>query len=211
MSSSPPESPKNPQDDISEERSEIYENQNSDNEQIIADLQQELSEALAASKDWQDKAMRAIAEMENSRRRLEKEKEEFARYAHSALIKDLIPVVDNFTRALELTPVDDMETQEDSHGKALHQGLSMIESEIRNIFQKHNLTLIKPQKGDPFNPQQHEAMSETKDQTLEPGVIAFVVEPGYLLFDRLLKPCRVVVNSRSHQQKVNGQNVDVQS
>ena len=172
------------------------------------ELRQQLSNALKQSEEWQEKALRAVAEMENSRRRLEKEKQEFAKYANSGLIKDLIPALDNLARALKILGEEKTDSKVFN---SLGEGVSMVEKDIRSIFEKHNVTAITPQAGDPFDPRYHEAMSEVKDNNVPPGNIVFVIEPGYMLFDRLIKPCRVVVNSKNLDQSQHRHNIDVKS
>ena len=168
--------------------------------------EQTLQKATQETEAWREKALRAVAEMENNRRRLEKDKEEYARYAHAGLIKALLPVVDNLSRAVQASSEN---AQDPQFGENLRKGVEMVAQEIKNIFAQHHVTLITPEKGEPFDPQLHEAMTEIRDENLPPSSIALVLEPGYQLHDRLLRPCRVAVNARDIHTK--GQTVDVKS
>lgn len=190
--------------------SSVSENFNNENNtcQITPEdeLRQQLTQALKQAEEWQEKALRATAEMENSRRRLEKEKQDFAKYANSGLIKELLPALDNLARAIKILNEEKIDS---NIINSMSQGVSMVEKDIRTVFEKYNVSSINPQAGEPFDPRYHEAMSEVKDYNLPPGNIVLTIEPGYMLFDRLLRPCRVVVNAKNLEQKQN--RVDVKS
>lgn len=142
---------------------------------------------LAATKD---KLLRALAEMENVRRRGQKEREDTAKYAVSNFARDILPVADNLRRALEAIP-EEVRTSDDTV-KGIVEGIELIEREIAAAFDRASIKKIEPM-GDKFNHDLHEAMFEVPTADAEPGTIVQVMEVGYVLNDRLLRPARVGV------------------
>ncbi|MCG8354049.1 MAG: nucleotide exchange factor GrpE [Kiloniellales bacterium] len=136
-----------------------------------------------------DQLLRSMAEVENVRRRTRRERDEAIKYAAAPLIKDLLGVADNLARALESVP------KEDEANEALAPlvaGLKLTEKELVTAFERHNIVKIEPL-GERLDPHRHEAMFEIPDPSQPAGVIAQVVQAGYLLHDRLLRPARVGV------------------
>ena len=136
-----------------------------------------------------DQLLRALAEVENTRRRAQKDKQEAARYAPAPLARDLLAVSDNLGRALESVPE---ELARDERAKSLIEGIEMTRRELQSVFERHNIAKIEPV-GEKLNPHHHEAMFEIEDPNQEPGTVIQVIEPGYVLHDRLLRPARVGV------------------
>lgn len=137
-----------------------------------------------------DQLLRALAEVENTRRRAQKDKQEAARYAPAPLARDLLAVSDNLSRALQSVPEE--LAKSDERVKSLIDGLEMTRRELQGVFEKHDIVKIEPF-GEKLNPHHHEAMFEIEDTSQEPGTVLQVIEPGYLLHDRLLRPARVGV------------------
>lgn len=148
---------------------------------------QNLSAELEHAKD---QMMRALAEAENTRRRAIKEREDAAKYAISNFAKDILEVSDNLRRALESIPADLIES--DSHLKNLVGGIEATERTLLKNFEKHGIRKIEPL-NETFNPNYHEVMFETSVPAKPAGMIMQVMEAGYILHERLLRPARVGV------------------
>lgn len=140
--------------------------------------------------DLTDRLLRAHAEMENMRKRAEREREETAKYAISKFARDVVTVADNFERAIQAVPVGAAE--QDAVLKGLLEGVSMTEREFLNALEKNGVRRITP-KGEVFNPHMHQAMMEAHNPDVAPGTILEVYQPGYVIEDRVLRPAMVVV------------------
>jgi molecular chaperone GrpE len=155
---------------------------------------QALAEAEAAfeaeRKEMKDRLLRTLADLENTRKRAEKDRRDAALYGGTKLARDLLPVYDNLNRALEL--VDD-ETRERAQGMV--EGLDLTLRELTNIFAKHGIERISPQTGDSFDPHLHEAMFEAPVPGTSAGQIIQVVAEGFRLHEHLLRPAKVGVSS----------------
>lgn len=149
-------------------------------------------EALQAQLDQAtDQAVRALAEAENTRRRAQKEREDASKYAVSGFAKDLLDVSDNLRRALDAIPADLLEAE--PRLKNLVEGIEATERSLLRTFEKHGIKKLEPL-DEPFDPNFHEVMFETPAPGKPAGVVMQVVEPGYTLNDRLLRPARVGVS-----------------
>ena len=146
---------------------------------------------LAAERDeFRDKFMRALADAENSRKRAEKDRRDAEQYGGSRLARDLLPVHDALTRALDVAG-----DEQRAAAAALIEGVELTLRELSNVFGKHGITIIKPQPGDRFDPQIHEAMFEAAVPGTNAGEIIQVMENGFSLHERLLRPAKVGVSS----------------
>ena len=148
----------------------------------------ELAEQLAQTKD---QLMRALADAENTRRRAQKDREDSSKFAISGFARHLLPVADNLRRALDAVP-DEMRG-ENQHVQNLVEGIEATEKELLKGFEKHGLRKIAPQDGEVFDPNLHEVMFETPVPGQAGGAIIQVIETGYELNGRLLRPARVGV------------------
>lgn len=147
--------------------------------------------ALTAERDeFRDRFMRALADAENVRKRADRDRREAEQYGGSKLARDLLPVYDNMERALGAIAEDQREAQ-----AALIEGIELTKRELLNVFQKHGITVITPEVGDRFDPQQHEAMFEAPLPGTNAGDIIQVSASGFMLHDRLLRPAQVGVSS----------------
>ena len=135
-----------------------------------------------------DLLMRAMAEAENTRKRAEKEKLDAFKYATSSFARDLLSVSDNLRRALESLP-----EKVDPSMQVMIDGIKMTESELLNAFNKHGIKRITPVPGDVFNHEIHQAMFEIPTDEFKPGLIVQVMQAGFTLNDRLLRPAMVGV------------------
>jgi len=137
-----------------------------------------------------DRLLRAHADMDNLRKRTEREREETAKYAITKFARDVLAVGDNLQRAIGAVPSGAADA--DPALKALVDGVAMTEREFLNILDRNGVKRIDPE-GEPFNPHQHQAMVEVEQTDVAPGTVVQVYQPGYLIDDRVLRPAMVVV------------------
>ncbi len=140
--------------------------------------------------ELEDKLLRARAEMQNLHRRLTRELEEKAKYAATALARDLLTAADNLQRALD--SINPEAREQDEALEAFAAGVEAIEREMLSAFGNHNICKIEPL-DEKFNPEFHQAMFEVENTGRASGTVVEVVQPGYLLHDRLLRPAMVGV------------------
>ncbi|HPG88514.1 MAG TPA: nucleotide exchange factor GrpE [Hyphomicrobium sp.] len=158
---------------------------------MIAALQTDLAAKNAAVAEKHDQYVRAVAETENVRRRLEKEKDETAKYAITKFAKDILSVGDNFQRAISAVPKEAIDT--DPALKTLLEGVVLAEREYRVALERHGVKVISPA-GHPFNPHHHQAVMEQENPDVPNGTVLQVFQLGYLIDDRCLRPAMVVVS-----------------
>lgn len=159
---------------------------------MIEALQGEVDKKSAELALKHDAYLRAVAETENVRRRLEKEKEETARYAISKFAKDILTVGDNFQRTVAAVPQAAVAT--DPALKTLLEGILLAEKDYRGALERHGVRSIEPL-GQPFNPHQQQAVMEREDASVPVGTVLQVFQMGYMIDDRCLRPAMVVVSS----------------
>ncbi|MEO8812041.1 MAG: nucleotide exchange factor GrpE [Caulobacteraceae bacterium] len=151
-----------------------------------------LSRLRAETAQLKDQAMRYAAEAENTRRRAEREINDSRAYAIQKFARDLLGVADNLARALEHAPKDDS----DPLARNLTIGLEMTQKELFTAFERNGMTRIEPAAGERFDPHQHEAVMEQTSQAVGPGEVIGVLQTGYALFGRIVRPAMVVVAAR---------------
>ncbi|ANB26724.1 nucleotide exchange factor GrpE [Alteromonas stellipolaris] len=159
----------------------------SDATQRIYELETALSEAQATIKEQQDSVLRARADVENARRRAEMEVEKARKFALERFAGELLPVVDNLERAIELTD------GENEAVKPLLEGVEMTHKSFLSTIEKFGLSLIDPQ-GETFNPDLHQAMSMQESADHAPNTVMAVMQKGYQINGRLLRPAMVMVS-----------------
>lgn len=147
----------------------------------------------AEAEQWKDAALRAKAEAENTKRRAERELNDGKAYAITKFAKDLLGVADNLQRALMAAPREDA----DPAVKNLALGVEMIEKELIGAFERNGLKRIHPAPGDKFDPHVHQAVSEMPAEGVAPGAVANVMQTGYELFGRVVRPAMVVVAAKA--------------
>lgn len=140
--------------------------------------------------DLTDRLLRSHAEMDNIRKRAEREREETAKYAITKFARELATVADNFERAIQAVPAG--AADENNALKSLVDGVSMTEREFINVLERNGVKRINP-KGEMFNPHQHQAMMEMQNTEVPPGTILEVFQCGYVIEDRVVRPAMVVV------------------
>ena len=151
-------------------------------DQRLAAVEAELAEA-------KDRLLRALAEAENTRRRFQREREETLKYAISGFAKELLSPVDNLRRALESLPESEVQ---DQRVRGLLEGIAATERELLGAFERNGLKRIDP-KGERFDHNFHQAIFEAERPDMPAGTVVEVLQPGYVLHDRLLRPAMVGV------------------
>jgi molecular chaperone GrpE len=147
-----------------------------------ADLEVELAE-------YKDRLLRALAETENVRRRAQREREDASKYAIAGFAKDLLSAADNLRRALESLPESEAK---DKRTRSLLAGVAATERELLGVFERHGIKRIDP-KGEVFDHNLHQAIFEAERPDHPAGSVVEVLQPGYILHDRLLRPAMVGV------------------
>ncbi|MFC7053198.1 nucleotide exchange factor GrpE [Hansschlegelia quercus] len=148
------------------------------------------AELEAAVTDMRDRLLRSHAEMENLRRRTEREVQDAKRYAVSAFARDLLGVADNLRRALDAAASGGENA--DPTLAALAQGVELTERELLKTLEKNGVKKLDP-KGKPFDPHHHEAVFEAPDPSVPAGTVVQVMQDGYVIGDRILRPAMVGV------------------
>jgi molecular chaperone GrpE len=152
---------------------------------------QEVSALRAEVEALKDRALRALAEVENVRKRLERERDEARTYSVSRFARDMLTVADNLNRALAaLTP--EVRAKADDAVKAVLEGVDATSRELGAALGRHGIKPIAAE-GQRFDPNLHQAIAEVPSRDAQPGTVVNVVQPGYLIGDRLLRPAMVTV------------------
>ena len=196
-----------PDDDASEKGQIEAEDEDSDNvdskdsdsndvEPDIDSLQYKiavLSEALESAKD---KSVRAQAEVENIRRRAANEQVNSRKFAIEAFASELLSVKDSLDLA------EQVELSEDNKDviSKMQEGLTLTQKQLEQIFEKFSIKIISPEKGDKLNPELHQAMTIVPSDDVEPNCILDVIQKGYQLHDRLLRPAMVVIAKKTEEK-----------
>ncbi len=151
---------------------------------IEDDSAQDEAEKLRTELDHvRDIYLRKLAEFDNFRKRVDREREEIRLAGAEDFIRDLLPVLDNFERALE---------HADDDSGAFHQGVEMIAKQFKDTLERRGVAEVNPE-GQPFDPELHEAVQRVEDSDQPPGTVAFVMLKGYTMGDRLIRPAMVGV------------------
>lgn len=140
--------------------------------------------------DLKDKLLRAVAETENLRRRTEREKADLRKFAAADFARDMLSVADNLQRALAAVPAEAREGSADL--ARLLEGVELTERELLSQFEKHGVKAVDPL-GQKLDPNLHQAMVQIEDASVEPGTVVQVMQPGYVINDRLLRAAMVGV------------------
>jgi molecular chaperone GrpE len=159
--------------------------------QGLPSLHEVIDKLEAERSDLKDKLLRALADMENMRRRTEKEVADARTYAISKFAADMLGVADNMGRAHKAVP-DDVRANADATLKTLLDGVELVERDMLRALERHGVRQIDP-KGEKFDPNFHQAMFELPDPSLPNGTVAQVMQVGYVIGDRVLRPALVGV------------------
>ena len=142
------------------------------------------------NRELQNRYLRTLADFENYRKRADREKGDFYKYALAGVLKDLLPVLENFDRSLE----------HGEEGDDFHKGVLLIYKQMWEVLQRHGLRAID-QAGVPFDPQLHEAVVREENPSVPSQTVTAILQKGYFLHDRLLRPAlvKVAVGGPEHQ------------
>ena len=155
--------------------------------------QNDLEAVRAEAAALKEQVLRYAADAENTRRRAEREANDARAYAIQKFARDLLGVSDNLSRALSHLPPD----HGDAAVKNFIVGVEMTEKELQGAFERNGLKKIDPAKGEKFDPHKHQAMMEQPAGEVAPGAVIQVLQPGYELLGRLVRPAMVVVAAKA--------------
>ena len=156
-------------------------------EEEIRRLREALEAKTREVEEHRDRYLRAAAEFDNARKRAAREREEYTRYANESLLRELLPVLDNFERALQAA-------RGEPAAAAVTAGVELIQRELLRVLEKFGVTSFTSV-GQPFDPERHEAIARVPAQGRPEGTVADETARGYLLNGRVLRPAMVTVAS----------------
>jgi molecular chaperone GrpE len=156
-------------------------------EEEIRRLREALEAKTREVEEHRDRYLRAAAEFDNARKRAGREREEYTRYANESLLRELLPVLDNFERALQAA-------RGEPAAAAVTAGVELIQRELLRVLEKFGVTSFTSV-GQPFDPERHEAIARVPAQGRPEGTVADETARGYLLNGRVLRPAMVTVAS----------------
>ena len=159
----------------------------------LEQLRQQLEAKELEAKQNYDQFLRQVAELENFKKRMAREKGEAIRYANETLIKDLLPILDNLERAVE-------HAKGGGNGKPLVEGVEMVLKSLVEVLSKYGITQISAM-GETFDPEKHEAIAQVESDEHEPNTVVAEHHKGYYLVDRLLRPSLVSVSKNSETKE----------
>lgn len=165
-----------------------------------------LAAALAERDEMKDRLLRTLAEMENLRRRTEREVADARAYAVTSFARDVLGPADNLQRALDSVPAEIRASAEGAL-KSLIEGIELTERDFGKTLERHGVKLIDP-KGQRFDPNRHQAMFEVPDASVPNGTVVQVVQTGYSIGDRVLRPALVGVSKGGPKPDPNGKPAD---
>jgi molecular chaperone GrpE len=148
--------------------------------------------------ELKDRLLRTLAEMENLRRRTEREVADARVYGVTNFARDIVGVADSMERAMKALD-DGLREKADDGVKALLDGVELTERELLKVLEKHGVTKLEP-KGQKFDPNMHQAMFEMPDPSVPAGMVTQVVQPGYKIGERVLRPAMVGVSKGGPKQ-----------
>ena len=152
--------------------------------------------------DLKERLLRALADAENTRRRAARDIEDARKYAITGFARDLLEVADNLGRALQTIP--DQARGDIGFIKNLAEGIGMTEKSLLGAFERHRIAKVEPRPGDRFDHNLHQAMFEVETADQPPGTVAQVLQAGYVIEDRLLRPAMVGVAKARPQADAGG-------
>ena len=156
----------------------------------VAAAASEIEALKAENQELKDRSLRLMAEMENLRRRTERDKAEFSKYAISEFARDILNVGDNLRRAIQAVPQDAVAA--DQVLRSLVEGVEVTEKELVKALEKYQVKRFDPT-GEPFNPHLHDAMTRIETPNVPPDTVVQVIHAGYMIGERVLRPAAVIV------------------
>ena len=169
-----------------------------DEEGEVSEPSNSLEELEAKILELKDQLLRTVADSENLRKRLEREKEQTRKFGIANFAKDLLSIADNLGRALDAAP--NKGDVEDQAIENLVLGIQMTQQELQKAFDNNNIRKIDPL-GEKFDYNFHQAMFEVEETDQEPGIVVQVLQPGYAIDDRILRPAMVGVAANKAGKK----------
>ena len=154
------------------------------NDSCCQALTEQLNAAQAEALENRDHYLRARADLDNFRKRAQREKEDLLKFSNETILRELLPVIDNLERALQHAVVDGE--------KGLLQGVELTLGQFSKVLEKFNVKAIDAV-GEPFDPACHEAMGQIESAEQPPNTVVQLLQKGYLLNDRLLRPAMVLI------------------
>jgi molecular chaperone GrpE len=151
-----------------------------------------LEAALRESAELKDKVLRTLAEMENLRRRTEREVADARTYGIASFARDVLGIADNMQRALDAAQ-QELSGSTDPGVKTLLEGVELTERELLKALERNGVKRFDPQ-GEKFDPNLHQAMYEVPDESVPSGMVMQVIQPGYMISERILRPALVAVS-----------------
>ena len=174
----------------------------------LVTLVNDLKVVHAENDELHNKLLRSSAEMENLRKRTRKEVVDAREFSIASFARDLLGVSDNLRRAIDAVPTQDLEAQDDSSGlKNLVEGVSLTERELLSALEKHKIRKMVT-KGEKFDPNFHQAMFEVPDKEIPNNTVMEVVQDGYVIGERMLRPAMVGVSKGGPKTPKNSQACD---
>jgi len=174
-------------------------NEIGNNQNINEEAHEEKAKDLSVEEkleDAENKLLRTLAETENLRKRYEREKEDLSNYVISNFAKETLAILDNLQRALSSIKTNDFKDT-DENIKTFVEGIELTEKQIITIFEKFKIEKVKSLDSN-FDPNFHQAMFEVESEDKEPGTVVEVVQEGYKIGDRLLRPALVGVSKKKN-------------
>jgi len=185
--------------DVTREDVEVDETDPSEQPETEAATEQDLVGELEAAREEaqlnKDRYLRAEAEMVNMRRRVEKDVENAHKFGQEKLVREILDVADNLERTLAAIETETAEVT------PLKEGVEMTLKSLLDSFEKFSITVINPEGGEPFDPQVHQAMSMVDNPDMEPNTVMAVMQKGYALHGRLVRPAMVMVSKGGPSKK----------
>ncbi|MGM0585664.1 MAG: nucleotide exchange factor GrpE [Pseudomonadota bacterium] len=164
------------------------------------DLEESLTAALAERDELRDRLMRALAETENVRKRAERDVKDAQAYGGTKLARDILAVYDNLGRALEAA-------NDEARAAAgpVIEGVELTRRELLGAFEKHRIEKVSPEVGEKFDPKLHQAMFEAPAPGAQPGTVIQVMQEGFTIAGRLLRPAMVGVAAAGGESEGGGE------
>ncbi len=169
-----------------ENENEELETKEEENQESLEERIEELEEK---NKELEEKYLRAVADFENIKKRLEREKMQAVSYANEEFARDLLPVIDSMDFAAE--SADKIEENDNEYVKKIEEGIALTIEQFKKVMQKHGIELIETDSG--FNPHFHDAVMQVESEEHKEGEIVQLLQKGYKIKDRVLRPAMVSV------------------
>lgn len=174
---------------MSETAPDFLDDDKPDHDGVATDHGSELERLLSENAALKEQVLRVAADAENAKRRAEKESNDARAYAIQRFARDLFDAADIFSRALTAAPKD----LSDPAVKAFVTGVEMTDKALQGAFERNGVKRIRPSEGDKFDPHTQQAMTEMEAEGVAPGAVVMVMQDGYELFGRTLRPAMVAV------------------